>query len=127
MIVPMGEDTELIAAHALEEIARKHSFQPKAINQIKTALVEAFINANEHSHSPDRKIYQKFEVKDDKILITISNRGLRFKGVKTKEIKPDEGRRGWGLKLMKTLMDDVKFEQVDDGTKISMVKLLKSN
>ncbi|MGI8543756.1 MAG: ATP-binding protein [Aridibacter sp.] len=127
MIVPMGEDTELIAAHALEEIARKHSFQPKAINQIKTALVEAFINANEHSHSPDRKIYQKFEVKDDKILITISNRGLRFKGTETKEIKPVEGRRGWGLKLMRTLMDDVKFEQVDDGTKISMVKLLKSN
>ncbi|MGI8669831.1 MAG: ATP-binding protein [Aridibacter sp.] len=124
MVVPMGEDTELIAAHAVEEIARRHSFEPKAINQIKTALVEAFINANEHSHSPDRKIYQKFEVKDDKILITISNRGLRFKGLETKEIKPDKGRRGWGLKLMKSLMDDVKFEQVDDGTKISMTKLL---
>ncbi len=124
MVVPMGEDTELIAAHAVEEIARRHSFAPKAINQIKTALVEAFINANEHSHSPDRKIYQKFEVKDDKILITISNRGLRFKDKQIKEITPDTGRRGWGLKLMKTLMDDVKFEQVDDGTKISMVKHL---
>ncbi len=124
MVVPMGEDTELIAAHAVEEIARRHSFEPKAINQIKTALVEAFINANEHSHSPDRKIYQKFEVKDDKIHITISNRGVRFKGLETKEIKPDKGRRGWGLKLMKSLMDDVKFEQVDDGTKISMTKHL---
>lgn len=124
MVIPMGEDTELIAAHAVEEIARRHSFKPKAINQIKTALVEAFINANEHSHSPDRKIYQKFEVKNDQIHITISNRGLRFKGNETKEITPDEGRRGWGLKLMKTLMDDVKFEQVDDGTKISMTKLL---
>ncbi len=124
MVVPMGEDTELIAAHAVEEIARRHSFEPKAINQIKTALVEAFINANEHSHSPDRKIYQKFQVQDDKLVITISNRGLRFKGKEIKEIVPNEGRRGWGLKLMKTLMDDVKFEQVDDGTKISMVKNL---
>ncbi len=125
MIVPMGEDTELIAAHAVEEIARRHSFEPKAINQIKTALVEAFINAEEHSHSPDRKIYQKFAVEDDKIVITISNRGLRFDDKKSTEIKPDEGRRGWGLKLMKTLMDDVKFEQVDDGTRISMTKFLK--
>lgn len=125
MIVPMGEDTELIAAHAVEEIARRHSFEPKAINQIKTALVEAFINAEEHSLSPDRKIYQKFAVEDDKITITISNRGLRFDDKKSVEIKPDEGRRGWGLKLMKTLMDDVKFEQVDDGTRISMTKFLK--
>lgn len=124
MVIPMGDDTELIAAYAVEELARRHSFETKAINQIKTALVEACINATEHSHSPDRKIYQKFNVEDDKITITISNRGLRFKGKETKEIKPTDGRRGWGLKLMKSLMDEVKFEQVDDGTKISLVKYL---
>ena len=124
MVIPMGDDTELIAAYAVEELARRHSFETKAINQIKTAMVEACINATEHSHSPDRKIYQKFNVENDKITITISNRGLRFKGNETKEIKPNEGRRGWGLKLMKSLMDEVKFEQVDDGTKISMVKYL---
>lgn len=124
MVIPMGEDTELIAAYAVEELARRHSFESKAINQIKTALVEACINATEHSHSPDRKIYQKFNLEDNKIRITISNRGLRFKGKETKEINPNEGRRGWGLKLMRSLMDEVKFEQVDDGTKISLVKYL---
>jgi serine/threonine-protein kinase RsbW len=124
IVVPMGEDTEMIAAHAVEEIARKHSFAPKAINQIKTALVEACINATEHSLSPDRKIYQKFSVENDKIVITISNRGLRLTDKKAVEIKPEEGRRGWGLKLMQTLMDEVKFEQVDDGTRISMTKYL---
>ena len=129
MIVPMGDDTEMIAAHAVEEIARRHDFQPKAINQIKTALVEACINATEHSLSPDRKIYQKFTVEDDKIIITISNRGVKIPSQKVAEsilqINPDEGRRGWGLKLMRTLMDEVKFEQIDDGTRISMVKYLK--
>jgi serine/threonine-protein kinase RsbW len=125
IIVPMGEDTEMIAAHAVEEIARKYHFAPKAINQIKTALVEACINATEHSNSPDRKIYQKFTVEDDKIVITISNRGLRLADKNAQEIAPDEGRRGWGLKLMKTLMDEVKLEQVDDGTRISMTKYLK--
>ncbi|MCB1024277.1 MAG: ATP-binding protein [Acidobacteria bacterium] len=126
MVLPMGDDTELIAAYAVEEIARRHSFGAKAINQIKTALVEACINATEHSHSPDRKIYQKFRVEDDKIVITISNRGLRFKGKDAKEIRPDEGRRGWGIKLMRSLMDEVKFEQVDDGTRISMTKFVGS-
>lgn len=126
MVVPMGEDTEMIAAQTVEEIARRHSFAPKAINQIKTALVEACINATEHSLSPDRKIYQKFTVENDKIVITISNRGLRLNDRKSHEISPDEGRRGWGLKLMKTLMDDVKFEQMDDGTRISMTKYLNN-
>lgn len=126
MIVPMGEDTEMIAAQTVEEIARRHSFTPKAINQIKTALVEACINAAEHSLSPDRKIYQKFSVENDKIVITISNRGLRLSDKNAQEINSDEGRRGWGLKLMKTLMDDVKFEQTDDGTRISMTKYLQN-
>ncbi len=129
IIVPMGDDTEMIAAHTVEDIARRHNFPPRAINQIKTALVEACINAAEHSLSPDRRIYQKFTVEDDKIIITISNRGVKIPSNKLSEsvvsINPDEGRRGWGLKLMQNLMDEVKFEQVDDGTRISMVKYLK--
>lgn len=122
MIIPMGDDTELIAANAVEEIARRHSFDSKAINQIKTALVEAFINAAEHSHSPDRKIYQKFKIEGNKITITISNRGVRMNGKRAREVESPGGRRGWGLKLMRTLMDEVKFEEVDDGTRISMTK-----
>lgn len=126
MVIPMGEDTELIAANAVEEIARRHQFDPKTINQIKTALVEAFINATEHSHSPDRKIYQKFKIEGDKITITIANRGVRLTDEQAKPIESEEGRRGWGLKLMRTLMDEVKLEQVDDGTRISMTKYLKN-
>jgi serine/threonine-protein kinase RsbW len=126
IIVPMGDDTEMIAAHAVEEIARRHAFKPAAINQIKTALVEACINAAEHSHSPDRRIYQKFTVEEDKIIITISNRGVKMPSEKALESEsrpePTEGRRGWGLKLMRRLMDEVNFEQTDDGTRISMVK-----
>jgi serine/threonine-protein kinase RsbW len=127
MVVPMGDDTEMIAAHAVEEIARRHHFKPAAINQIKTALVEACINAAEHSLSPDRKLYQKFSVEDDKIVITISNRGINLPINKrsTATEEPGEGRRGWGLKLIRNLMDEVTFEQVDDGTKITMVKLLE--
>jgi anti-sigma regulatory factor (Ser/Thr protein kinase) len=35
------------------------------------------------------------------------------------------GRRGWGLKLIKTLMDEVEFERVDDGTQLKMTKYIK--
>lgn len=125
MIVPMGEDTELIAAQAVEQIAKRHNFPPRAINQIKTALVEACINAAEHSRSIDRKIHQKFAVDDKKITVTVSNRGVRLTDRQVAEPSQTE-RRGWGLNLMKRLMDDVAVEQTDDGTRISMTKYLSS-
>ena len=125
IVVPMGEDTEMIAAHTVEDIAKRHHFPAKAINQIKTALVEACINASEHSLSPDRRIHQKFSVEPDKITITVTNRGLRLADKPESQPNMDESRRGWGLKLMKGLMDDVRIERTDDGTKITMVKQIE--
>jgi serine/threonine-protein kinase RsbW len=128
MVIPMGDDTEMIAAHAVEDITRRRHFPPKSINQIKTALVEACINASEHSHSPDRKIYLKFTVEEDRIALTVSNRGIKIpadKIAKITEIKTTEGRRGWGLNLIRSLMDEVKFEEVDDGARMTMVKYLR--
>ena len=121
IVIPMDSDAELIAAHSVEEIARRHNLDPKSINQIKTALVEACINASEHSLSPDRKIYQRFRVEDDRVVLTISNRGLRLAS-HAKGEPSQEGRRGWGLRLMRNLMDEVSIEAVDDGTRIVMTK-----
>jgi serine/threonine-protein kinase RsbW len=131
MVVPMGEDNELIAASTAEQIAKRLTFRPEAINQIKTAIVEACINASEHSFSPDRKIYQRFRVESDRLVITISSRGIvppdlngTKSGAGVKEAA--EERRGWGLKLIRTLMDEVEFERVDEGTSLRMIKYLRS-
>ena len=136
MVIPVGDDTELIAAHALEEIARRHKFPPRSINQLKTALVEACINAAEHGLAPDRKIHQRFIVSDDKITISISNRGLRLtdkmaqhdeREAQPVKIESPDTRRGWGLNLIRGLMDDVRVEPVDDGTRITMTKFLRED
>ena len=126
IVVPMEEDAELIAANAVEEVARRHKLGARDINQIKTALVEACINATEHSLSPDRKIYVRFRVEDDGVVLTVSNRGLKLVSSGEPEEQSVEGRRGWGLKLMRQLMDEVTIEQVDDGTRIVMTKYLKA-
>jgi len=130
MVVPMGEDNELIAANTAEQIAKRLTFRPEAINQIKTAIVEACINASEHSFSPDRKIYQRFRVESDRLVITISSRGIvpaNLNGARTgtEPKEAAEERRGWGLKLIRTLMDEVEFERVDDGTSLRMTKYLR--
>jgi serine/threonine-protein kinase RsbW len=130
MVIPMGSDTELIAAHTVEQIARRLDFPAEAINQIKTALIEACINAAEHSLSPDRKIYQRFCLKSDKLVVTVSSRGIVVPSP-TNAVpngngarQENNGRRGWGLKLIRTLMDEVEFEHVDDGTRLRMTKFL---
>jgi serine/threonine-protein kinase RsbW len=131
-VLPMGGDNELLAAATAEQIARRLNFRPEAINQIKTAIVEACINASEHSLSPDQKIYQRFQVEDDKLVVTISSRGVLPAKVEAKDGTAkdnavlSEQRRGWGLKLIKTLMDEVEFERVDEGTSLRMVKYLRS-
>lgn len=137
LILPMGADNEMLAASTAEQIARRLGFSTEAVNQIKTAVVEACINASEHSLSPDRKIYQRFRVEDDKLVITISSRGIlpanliaNFETAGDAETRgaqaPTNERRGWGLKLIRTLMDEVEFERVDEGTKLRMTKYLRS-
>lgn len=136
LIFPMGTDNEMLAASAVEQVARRLSFTPEAINQIKTAVVEACINASEHSLSPDRKIYQRFQVENDRLVITISSRGILPTNIASNgegdpdqevESEPQESddRRGWGLKLIQTLMDEVEFERVDEGTSLRMTKYLR--
>ncbi|HEV2826361.1 MAG TPA: ATP-binding protein [Pyrinomonadaceae bacterium] len=133
LILPMGGDNELLAASTIEQVARRLNFTPEAINQIKTAVVEACINASEHSLSPDRKIYQRFRVENDKLVITISSRGILPSNIIAdvpSETAPDRSesedeRRGWGIKLIRTLMDEVEFERVDEGTSLRMTKYLR--
>ena len=136
MVIPMGGDTELIAAHTVEQIARRHNFSADDITKIKHALVEACINASEHSLSPDRKIYQRFRVESDKLVVTVSSRGVSLPPPATAQGQNNssngsdpsdesKGRRGWGLKLIRTLMDEVEFERVDDGTSLRMTKYLR--
>lgn len=120
--IPMTDENELVSANAVEEIAKRHNFEPRTINQIKTALIEACINAAEHGASPDGKIHQKVVIDDRRIEIIVSNRGVRLRDIVPQKARQNDERRGWGLKLMETLMDEVRIEDVDDGTRISMVK-----
>ena len=132
---PMGGDNELLAATTVEQVARRLNFTAEAINQIKTAVVEACINASEHSLSPDRKISQRFQVESDRLVITISSRGVLPANIAgategesataKKEGGASDDRRGWGLKLIQTLMDEVEFERVDEGTSLRMTKYLR--
>lgn len=124
IVIPMSDESEMIAIHAVEEIARRNNYPSKAINQIKTALVEACINAAEHSLSPDRRTTLGLLARPEMIEISVSNRGIRASDRTPAKSESTSERRGWGIKLIEELMDTVTYERTDDGTRIVMTKLI---
>jgi serine/threonine-protein kinase RsbW len=127
LVIPVEADSELIAARTVEQIARAADFDQESINQIKTALIEACINAAEHGESPDHRIHQRFGVSEDRLTITVTNKGNRFAAAANGASAALGGspKRGRGLQIIQALMDEVKFDRTDDGTSLVMVKFLR--
>jgi serine/threonine-protein kinase RsbW len=130
IVLPMKSRSELVAARAVEEIGEEMGFDGHSIAQIKSALVEACINAFEHSNVKNGKVHVRFVSGEDRLAIHIQNIGSVFD--KTPMPEPFSGtgpamplKRGWGIELMKRLMDDVRFEKLRGGTMLVMVKYLK--
>lgn len=124
LVIPIESDSELIAARTVEQIARTAEFDQESINQIKTALVEACLNAAEHGDSPDRRIYQHFALAEDQLLIRVSNKGGAFT-LMDNGSAPGSKNRGRGLQIIRALMDEVRFERTDEGASLVMIKRLK--
>ena len=95
------------------------------------AVVEACINALEHSRAADREVYVTFEVLGDKdpekLRITVRDTGVGFSPEELAEPTIEEKlksqrKRGWGLKIIRGLMDDVEIHSGSEGTTVVMSK-----
>ena len=53
-------------------------FDTRAIHQIRLALIEACINAFEHSGSEDPNVYINFVVQEDRLLIIVRDFGAAY-------------------------------------------------
>jgi len=132
MVIPMASDAELVAAKAIEQIGRNINLAPDVINHLQLALIESCINAMEHSGSYDKKVFLKFTVSAEKIEIIIESPGKFFdseavEGLTVEEKFHSEHKRGWGLKLMRTIMDEVRVERIGDRTRVILIKNIKPN
>ena len=83
--------------------------------------------AHTGENEPDVKV--QFEMTKEKlmILVTDSGKGFNPDDVEEPDIKKkieDKNKRGWGLKLMKSMSDDLIIESKPTGTKISIIKNL---
>lgn len=129
MTIPMQKEAELIVANCLEQIGKNLHLDQETIGRLQLAVIEACINAIEHSESSDKKIYLGFDIYPDHIEIGIENSGREFVSPETGEpfsnrSLQEKSGRGWGIKLMKNFADDVRFEKTARGSKVVLVKKL---
>jgi serine/threonine-protein kinase RsbW len=130
LVLPINSESELVAVRALEQIAATYSeLDETSIEKAKIALIEACINAGEHSQSFEKKIRVYFTVRPNFLEIVVEDRGQSFDPVAVQariiqEKDPFTQRRGRGLGLIRELMDEVRFEKAEIGTRLVMVKKL---
>ena len=125
--IPMLPDMELAATKTAEAMGEYLSFDQDKIDEIKLALIEATINAFEHSNSKEGSVQIHFVIQGDLLVIEVTDRGKGFDKSKVKIPKIEEKitsdhKRGWGLQLIQELMDTVEFESTREGTTVTMTK-----
>jgi serine/threonine-protein kinase RsbW len=125
--LPILPNMELIATQTADIIANHMHLSEEQSGEISMALIEACINAFEHSKS-ENSIYIHFIIEENSMIIKVIDQGIGFDKSKVEipkienKIGNDERKRGWGLQLIQALMDSVEFESTNAGTTITMTK-----
>tara|TARA_B100000242_G_C42885966_1_gene411089 strand:+ start:77 stop:499 length:423 start_codon:yes stop_codon:yes gene_type:complete len=129
--LPILKDMELVATHTSDVVAKHMKLSEEKSAEISMALIEACINAFEHSETKE-DIYIHFIISDENLTIKVIDRGVGFdaSAIELPNIDQkltDERKRGWGLMLIKELMDKVDYESDNTGTTLTMTKNKKTD
>jgi sigma-B regulation protein RsbU (phosphoserine phosphatase) len=127
LTLPIIPDMELAAIKTAEVIAKHMDLSEEKSDEISMALIEATINAFEHSESDAGNVEIHFVIQDDTLVIKVTDKGKGFNKANVKIPKIEEKltsdhKRGWGLQLIQELMDTVEFESSPEGTTVTMTK-----
>jgi serine/threonine-protein kinase RsbW len=112
------------ARRGIADFAAACGFSEAAISDIRLAAGEALSNAVEHAlGAPARRIAVICSFDDRSLTIEIRDRGSGFPApAHLPQSVPDQRGRGFGIFLMRRLMDDVSFAR--KGTVVRLVRRL---
>lgn len=131
--VPSRLGLERVAIDAAASIARLMGFSEDRIEDLKTAVEEACINSIEHGNKQNHntKVLVELIADESKLQVDIHDMGNRIPNtiqipdIDAKMAKK-QSPRGWGLFLIKSLMDEVRFDwNPETGNMTRMVIYLK--
>lgn len=108
---------EKIARDAAAALAQGMGFSLDRIEDLKTAVTEACINAIEHGNggNPAAAVQVLLCAGNSSLRVQVNDEGQYA----APEVFPNPGQsdctRGWGLFFISALMDEAKFERLPDG------------
>lgn len=109
------------ARAAVTTYAQLCGFSGSELIDIELATGEALSNAVEYADGPNRSFSVRCDCKNGEFRIEIGNSGNRFRVPRRAlEVVPNERNRGFGIFIMRRLMDDVTFAR--DGARVRMRK-----
>ena len=131
MTLQLEPDMEIEASEKACAVAASMEMSSDKIDEVRMAVIEACINAIEHSRAKDRKLQIRISVLGDRepktLQITVQDHGVGFEPDKL--VQPLAGdqfqapnKRGWGLKIIQGLMDSVCVDSDAQGTSVTMRK-----
>jgi serine/threonine-protein kinase RsbW len=110
-----------------EQLAREAGFDDDASSQIAMVVREAVINAILHGNKrdPAKQVQVNFELSDEALRIRVADQGPGLDPDTVPDpLAPENILRssGRGIFLMRAIMDEVHFHQLNPGTEIEMIK-----
>ncbi len=135
LTLPMVPDIEIAAARAAGNLAREVGMSSEKIDEMTHAIIEACINAREHSGCADNRIFLRLvgtNFGDGRRMdVWITDHGRGFDPKEARSRRPAAGaahKRGRGLQLIEAHMDEVEITTSEGGgTTIHMVKYEKKS
>lgn len=130
LVLPMLPDKELEAGEEASELAMQARMEPDRVDELRLAVQEAFINASEHSGASDGRVYVTLTLlgseRPELVQVTVRDHGVGFtEPAGQGTMRAGEGRprkRGWGLTLIRRLVDEVEIDSGSHGTIVVMRK-----
>ncbi len=128
-VLPNVPDIELVAIKGLEHVGEHLGIPDEKVGEARILVTESIINAFEHSNSKRPEVKVEFTVTRQQLVVLVEDYGKGFDPEKVEDpnIKEKMGsshKRGWGLKLMKSMSDGFDIETTPEGTRITMTKKL---
>jgi serine/threonine-protein kinase RsbW len=119
---------EKFAMVAVETIAKQIGFSPARIECLKTAIAEAVTNAIEHGNQLNREISVLIglTVQENAFVLNVVDQGYRPIPQIPAVRQEREDHRGWGLFLIKNLVDEVEVVAEPGRNEIRMVMYVES-
>ncbi|HVN76239.1 MAG TPA: ATP-binding protein [Thermoanaerobaculaceae bacterium] len=128
LVLPPVARAELIAGDAVDDLGRRIAFPRDTLAEVKLAVVEACLNALEYGAGEvEVELTAHGEDSQPWIEVVVVDHGPGFdpSGVQRPVLEAKlhaQRKRGWGLELIRRLMDDVTISSHPGLTRVRMTR-----